>query len=61
MHLPCLYVEDYTNKEYRTLKYVVSSGDLTYRILLEYYFSDVARSFFQNLHSDRKITDQFVI
>ena len=32
-----------------------SNGDLTCRIPLEYYFSEVAVSFFENLHSNRKV------
>ena len=49
MLLPCLYAEDYTNQEYRAL---FSSGNLTCRILLEYYFSDVAQS-------NRKVISRF--
>ena len=36
-----------TNQEYRAFFDIDSSDDLTYRILLGYYFSDVAISFFQ--------------
>ena len=45
--LPCPYVEDYTNQEYRAFFEIDSSDDLTCRTLLGYYFSDVAVSFFQ--------------
>ena len=55
MHLSCPYAEDYTNQEYKAFFETDSSGNLTCRILLEYYFSDVAVSFLQNLHSNRKI------
>ena len=43
---------DYTNQEYRTFFEIDSSldsSDLTCRILVEYYFSDVAVLLFQNL------------
>ena len=43
--LPCQYAEDYTNQEYRAFFEINSSGNLTCRILLEYYFSDVTVSF----------------
>ena len=56
MLLPCLYAEDYTNQEYRAL---FSSGNLTCRMLLEYYFSDVAVSFFQTYSQNRKVKSQF--
>ena len=46
------YVEYYTKQEFFEID---SSGNSTCRILLEYYFSDMAVSFFQNLHSNRKI------
>ena len=42
MHLPCLYVKDYTCQEYRVFFQKDSSVDLTFRILLEYQFSDLA-------------------
>ena len=45
MHLPCLYMEDYTNQECRAFFEINSSGDLTYRTLLG-YCSDVTVSFF---------------
>ena len=41
--LPCPYVEDYTNQEYRAFFELVSSDDLTCRT----YLSDVTVSFFQ--------------
>ena len=56
MHLPSLYAEDYTNQEYKAFFEIDSIGD---RILLEYYFSDVAIPFLQNLHSNRKVTNRF--
>ena len=45
--LPCPYVEDYTNQEYRAFFELDSSNDLSCRPPLGYYFSDVAVSFFQ--------------
>ena len=36
-----------------------ASSDLTCRILLDYYFSDVAVSCFNNLQSNRKVKNQF--
>ena len=42
----CKKAED-TNQEYRAFFDIDTSDDLTYRILLGYYFSDVAISFFQ--------------
>ena len=50
-----------TNQEYRALFKMDSIGNLTCRILLEYYFSDMAVSLFQNLQSNRKVTNQFAI
>ena len=50
----------YINQEYRTYFEMDSSGNLTCRILLEYYFSGDAVSLFQNLHSNRKVTNRFV-
>ena len=57
--LPCPYVEDYTNQEYRAFFELDSSDDLTCRTPLGYYFSDVAVSFFQNVQSNRKVTNRF--
>ena len=45
--MPYPYAEDYTNQEYRTFFEIYSSGDLTCRILLEYYFTELAVSFFK--------------
>ena len=53
------YVEDYTNHEYKAFFEIGSSGNWTWRILLKYYCSDVAVSFLQNLHSNRKVTNRF--
>ena len=47
VHLPCLYVEYYTNQEYRAFFEINSSGNLTYGTLLGYYFSDMTVSFFK--------------
>ena len=58
---PCLYAEDYTNRQYRTFFEIDSSGKLASRILLEYYFSEVAVSSFQNLQSNRKVTNYFPV
>ena len=46
-----------TNDTELSLK--LASTDLTCRILLDYYFSDVAVSCFNNLQSNRKVKNQF--
>ena len=57
VHLSCPYAEGYTNQEYGDFIEIDSSCNSTCRILLEYYFSGVAVSFFQNLQSNRKVTN----
>ena len=47
MHLSCLYVEDYTDQEYKAFFEIGSSGNLTCRILLEYYFQMWQYHFFK--------------
>jgi len=55
VHLCCPYAEDYTNQEYKAYFEIDSSGILTCKILLEYYFSDMPVLFLQNIHSNRKV------
>ena len=49
--LPCAYVEDYTNQEYKAFFELDPSDNLTCRTLLGYYFSDVAVSFSKRTYS----------